>query len=121
MSEERNIVPYHDFKPEAGRDTYVCTVCKHEVEGSWIDANGHGEPKEDTLRRIVETNPCRPEDLYKFFRYSHLPPVLQDVSRPFFDLAQEIVRLLPRCPERTIALRKLLEGKDAAVRTKVPQ
>jgi hypothetical protein len=27
-----------------------------------------------------------------------------------------VVRTVPRSPERTVALRKLLEGKDAAVR-----
>ena len=40
----------------------------------------------------------------------------QEVSKPFGELAQHIVTTLPRNPERTFALRKLLEGKDAAVR-----
>lgn len=38
------------------------------------------------------------------------------MSKPFGDLAQQIVDNLPRNPERTVALRKLLEAKDAAVR-----
>jgi len=59
------------------------------------------------------------EHIEQFFTYSHLPPHLQDVSRPFADLASLIIATLPRNPERTVALRKLLEAKDAAVRAKL--
>jgi hypothetical protein len=52
----------------------------------------------------------------QFFAYSHLPEKLQAASKPFGELAQHIVDTLPRNPERTVALRKLLEAKDAAVR-----
>jgi len=51
----------------------------------------------------------------QFFAYGHLPPQLQIVSQPFGLLAEQIMAL-PRNPERTVALRKLLEAKDAAVR-----
>jgi hypothetical protein len=61
------------------------------------------------------------EHIMQFFAYEHLPAYLQDVSRPFGELAQTIVRTLPRNPERTVALRKLLEAKDAAVRALVAQ
>lgn len=56
------------------------------------------------------------DPIMQFFAYEHLPPHLQAVSAPFGELAQNIVATLPRNPERTVALRKLLEGKDAAVR-----
>ena len=56
------------------------------------------------------------EHIMQFFAYSHLPHNLQAVSRPFGNLAELIVDVLPRNPERTVALRKLLEAKDAAVR-----
>jgi len=56
------------------------------------------------------------EPLLQFFAYAHLPAHLQVVSKPFGDLAQSIVESLPRNPERTVALRKLLEAKDCAVR-----
>lgn len=59
----------------------------------------------------LETDP-----ILKFFRFSHLPPQLQVVSKPFHDLALAIVDYVPRNAERTVALRKLLECKDAAVR-----
>lgn len=56
------------------------------------------------------------DPILQFFAYDHLPAHLQAVSAPFGRLAQYIVSSLPRNPERTVALRKLLEGKDAAVR-----
>ncbi len=52
----------------------------------------------------------------QFFAYDHLPPHLQAISYPFHSLAQNIVETLPSNPERTVALRKLLEAKDCAVR-----
>ena len=54
--------------------------------------------------------------MLQFFAYSHLPAHLQEISKPFEDLAQHIVDTLPPNPERTVALRKLLEAKDCAVR-----
>lgn len=54
--------------------------------------------------------------LLQFFACEHLPPHLQAVSKPFGDLARQIVETLPGNPERTVALRKLLEAKDCAVR-----
>jgi len=44
---------------------------------------------------------------------------LQAASRPFCELAAHIIGTLPRNAERTVALRKLLEAKDAAVRANV--
>ncbi len=58
----------------------------------------------------------RPDHIMQFFAFAQLPPHLQEVSRPFGELAQRIVDTIPQNPERTVALRKLLEGKDAAVR-----
>jgi hypothetical protein len=56
------------------------------------------------------------EHIMQFFAFDHLPDHLQAVSRPFGELANVVVNTLPRNPERTVALRKLLEAKDAAVR-----
>lgn len=56
------------------------------------------------------------EPLLQFFVYDHLPEQLAATSKPFCELAEHIVATLPRNPERTTALRKLLEGKDCAVR-----
>jgi hypothetical protein len=54
--------------------------------------------------------------LLQFFKYDHLPENLQKVSEPFCVLAHGMVATLPSNPERTTALRKLLESKDCAVR-----
>jgi ferritin-like protein len=54
--------------------------------------------------------------MLQFFSYAHLPEHLKTVSVRFYDLAQHIVCTLPRNPERTVCLRRLLEAKDCAVR-----
>lgn len=58
-----------------------------------------------------------PEDYFlKLFKWDHLPEHLQAVSRPFAMTAHRLVAQLPSNAERVVALRKLLEAKDAAVR-----
>ncbi len=73
------------------------------------------------------------EHILQFFAYEHLPPHLRDVSKPFCELAHTIAKgdncaeggritmggPLPDNPEKAVALRKLLEAKDAAVRAVV--
>jgi hypothetical protein len=55
------------------------------------------------------------EHVLQFFRYDHLPLHLQEISKPFADLAQATADRAQN-QETTVALRKLLEAKDAAVR-----
>jgi hypothetical protein len=55
----------------------------------------------------------------KHFRFEHLQPHLQAISKPFSDLAQAIAETLPQCAETAMALRKLLEAKDCAVRARL--
>lgn len=52
----------------------------------------------------------------RYFEYDHLSMELAVVSAPFHDLAHLIEETLPAGPEKSTALRKLLEAKDAAVR-----
>lgn len=59
------------------------------------------------------------EPILQFFAYEHLPEHLRKVSAPFGELAKQVVDTLPRNAERSVALRKLLEAKDAAVRAAV--
>ena len=59
------------------------------------------------------------DHILRYFHYDHLPLPLQSRSKPFFDLARLLIDTTPRNPERTVALRKLLEAKDAAVRAAV--
>ena len=57
----------------------------------------------------------------RFFESDHLRPELQDVVKPFRALALEVADRAPNNPETTVALRKLLEAKDAAVRAALPE
>jgi hypothetical protein len=59
------------------------------------------------------------EPILQFFSTEHLPAELAAISKPFGELAERIITTLPRHPERTVALRKLLEAKDAAVRASI--
>jgi hypothetical protein len=78
-------------------------------------------------------DPKRPDpflpEILKHFRYEHLPPKLQAVSKPFCDLARAVCGVssampegtsvefpLPAGEERDAGLRKLLEAKDCFVR-----
>jgi hypothetical protein len=59
------------------------------------------------------------EPMLQFFAYAHLPAHLQEISKPFGELAERMVATLPRNPERSAGLRKLLEAKDCAVRAQL--
>lgn len=54
--------------------------------------------------------------LMQFFRYEHLRPDLQGISKPYCELARVVIETYPANPERTSTLRKLMEAKDCAVR-----
>lgn len=73
----------------------------------------HGDFKEDSTANGWFLG----EEMLKHFRFHHLPEgPMRETSRMFAHLAYMLVRTAPRCAERSAALRKLLEGKDAAVR-----
>lgn len=59
--------------------------------------------------------------LLRWFAYDHLPHELRQTSKGFHALAHQLVEHLPVDPETTVALRKLLEAKDAAVRARQVQ
>lgn len=65
------------------------------------------------------TEQIYPDPMQQFFAYEHLPEHLKTISMQFASVAEWIARELPRNPERTVALRKLLEAKDCAVRAKL--
>lgn len=108
--------------------------------GQAYDRNGNvlseafGETKREVFDKLIAEQPhahefrikamtepidaaIAPRDrMLQFFAFAHLPAHLQAVSRPFCELADTVCATLPRNPERTVALRKLLEAKDCAVR-----
>lgn len=61
------------------------------------------------------------EPMLRNFLFDHLPEgPLREASKVYCTVAWWTAKHLPRTPERTVALRKLLEAKDAAVRTQLP-
>ena len=66
-------------------------------------------PQEQKMHRSVE-------DILKFFKYDHLPPNLQEISKPLCEMAKAMA-IKGKGPELTVALRKLLEAKDCFVRS----
>lgn len=60
-----------------------------------------------------------PTTTQKFFAYEHLPPHLQEVSKPCADLAQAMESMLTDGPEKSAGMRKLLEAKDCFVRAQL--
>lgn len=93
--------------------------CAREMERWKLEKDAQIPPT--TLAEVIVQKffpPGPPDDpMLQFFAYEHLPVAMQAASRPFCELAHHIVVTMPRNPERTVALRKLLEGKDAAVRS----
>jgi hypothetical protein len=61
------------------------------------------------------TKHAKTETIIRYFSFAHLPSDLAAVSYWFAEVAVRVMTL-PRSAERTVALRKLLEAKDAAVR-----
>lgn len=66
---------------------------------------------------IQQNEPSEP--ILQFFAFQHLPGHLAEVSEQFARVAANVANTLPRNPERSVALRKLLEAKDAAVRARL--
>lgn len=74
-------------------------------------------PQPDAARPAMR--PPNAPPIMQFFEYAHLPPKLQVVSEAFATLAWELAANLPDNPQRELALSKLLEAKDCAVRARL--
>ena len=112
------------------RDGNVLGAAEGETMQDLLDTLQRHHPEAEEIRLYAlrdkveavkqETAPMpglpAPDRMLQFFVFEHLPPHLAEVSKPFAGLAQRIVDGLPSNPERTVALRKLLEAKDCAVR-----
>jgi hypothetical protein len=58
-------------------------------------------------------------DLLRYFEYDHLPPHLQEISRPIHDLAHDMAARLSG-PQLTHGLFDLIRAKDCFVRAAIP-
>jgi hypothetical protein len=54
--------------------------------------------------------------LLQHFEYAHLSERTREISAPFAALAREVAGRVPDSPETAVALRRLLEARDAALR-----
>ena len=58
--------------------------------------------------------------ILKYFKYDHLPAHLQEISKPFSELAHSMAQKPTENPAEVAAgLRKLLEAKDCIVRSMI--
>lgn len=57
--------------------------------------------------------------IMQFFAYEHLADNTWLTGAAYSDVAKHIIAEMPQNPERIVALRKLLESRDAAMRAKV--
>lgn len=101
------------------RGLSFCSDCVKEA-AAWVTEN---EPKTDgfvgnesTTDRYFGLNRFKPTSIMRYFKYQHLPPHLMMVSKAYAELAMWTDDNIPEGPEKSTALRKLLEAKDAAVR-----
>lgn len=103
--------------PGIGTDFYVqCQTCS-SCGPYGPDLEAAVNQWNNNLRTNEETKMREDHKLLQFFNYAHLPAHLQELSKPFHELAHAIWDKLQDNPETTTALRKLLEAKDCAVRS----
>lgn len=111
----------HTLQIDPAKSTEVPLVLEINANSIVISFKAHKHPATTVsatpaLEKIA--NPSG-ERMLKWFEYDHLQQPLKKVSSYFFVLAQDLCASCDPGPERTVALRKLLEAKDAAVRAKL--
>ncbi len=79
------------------------------------------QPAAATPSPKVEDRHPATQQIMRHFGFGHLHPELAAVSREFHDFAHRLLTLCHDGPEFTVALRRILEAKDAAVRSAVEQ
>lgn len=82
----------------------LCVQCSKEASRKSEDAY--------SAYSVVVNNP-----MLRYFAYAHLPVKLAQVGQLFAVLAKELDILLPDGVEKAVAIRKLLDAKDASVRS----
>jgi len=76
--------------------------------------------EEEFRGRGVDAKDEAPEPLMQFFDYDDAPWSTKGIlAGAFLSMACAIARQCPRNAERTVALRKLLEARDCAMRAAV--
>jgi len=81
----------------------------HPIKGGDILKEREEDRELEILRKVHEL------DLL-FFSFGHLPERLQKISKPFYDLAFDILVVIASGDQRKNCLEELLRAKDSAVR-----
>lgn len=81
-----------------------------------LDANGQPRLRLRYGDEVAADDTPPADRMLKWFAAAHLKSPLREVSEVFQGMAFWVAENVPAGPERTVALRKLLEAKDAAVR-----
>lgn len=66
--------------------------------------------------QVIIEDVYEPSPLLERFEWKQLPLPMATVAMPYYDVAIDMDRYLPACPEKETALRKLLESRNAATR-----
>jgi hypothetical protein len=86
---------------------------------TWMDyqvKQAQGEPVTATLGSFDPSTARLASPILRYFKSAHLPSHLQEIAECVEMCAQFFDDVLPNGPEKSTALRKLLEAKDCAVR-----
>lgn len=71
----------------------------------------------DTKNQQPGNMPVPNREILKHFDFTHVQdPAARAVGKPFRSLAHQLQGMLKAGPERSVALRKLMEAADAAIR-----
>lgn len=98
------------------REAFYATNTSEPLEEGWPGLERFARLIE---KMAIELGTNKPNPILDFFKYSHLPEHLQEVSKPLSELANKMDNILPNCAEKSAGLRKLLEAKDCFVRAKI--
>lgn len=88
-----------------------------ELQSYW-DKQTMEHLKTTTIEKELEAL-CDKERMLKWFGFGKLSEPLKSEAAMFAGLAVRVVEEIEPGPERTVALRKLLESRDAAIRASV--
>lgn len=111
---EKQMLIYFDITSELiSNDVINKSIYRYKTKEYLVSEAEKEKPIEQT---VSDGMTAKIDPIMQFFSFKHLPPPLQAISRPFFEIADCVHTELPDNPERAECLRKILEAKDCAVR-----
>lgn len=105
-----------DKMPDALPVDYAARIPEIDLSREYINWSQEAADAMISFRKNTDPD-YNPAEILRFFAWQHLPSGPAAISRKFHKLAVELDIWLSDGPEKSVALRKLLEAKDAAVRS----